>query len=51
MNNDYQQSFRNVDVHVEGEPLRIVTGGLPEIKGQTQLERWRFFSRHHLAKF
>lgn len=42
--------FETVDVHVEGEPLRIITGGLPEIKGQKQLER-RAFYWHHFAKF
>lgn len=31
--------YQTVDVHVEGEPLRIIIDGLPEIKGETQLER------------
>ncbi|WP_342601148.1 proline racemase family protein [Psychrobacillus sp. FSL H8-0483] len=31
--------YTTVDVHVAGEPLRIITDGLPEIKGDTQLER------------
>lgn len=29
----------SVDVHVAGEPLRIITDGLPEIPGDSQLER------------
>lgn len=35
-----------VDVHVAGEPLRIITGGLPEIKGNTQLERRAYCMEH-----
>jgi proline racemase len=31
-----------IDAHAEGEPLRIITGGLPPISGDTILERRRF---------
>ena len=31
------------DMHTGGEPLRIITGGLPEIPGKTVLERRRYF--------
>jgi proline racemase len=31
-----------IDAHTEGEPLRIIIGGLPEIRGETILERRRF---------
>ena len=31
--------YTTIDAHVAGEPLRIITGGVPEIKGETQLER------------
>lgn len=31
------------DMHTGGEPLRIITGGLPEIPGETVLERRRYF--------
>ncbi len=31
-----------LDAHAAGEPLRIVTGGLPEIPGATMLEKRRF---------
>lgn len=30
-------------MHTGGEPLRIITGGLPEIPGKTVLERRRYF--------
>lgn len=35
----FNKLFTTIDIHVAGEPLRIITGGLPEIKGETQLER------------
>src|SRR5262245_45812112 len=31
-----------LDAHAAGEPLRIVTGGFPELEGATMLERRRF---------
>ncbi|MGE7924492.1 proline racemase family protein [Viridibacillus arvi] len=38
--------YTTVDVHVAGEPLRIITDGLPEIKGDTQLERRAYCMEH-----
>src|SRR5437016_3645645 len=35
-----------IDVHAAGEPLRIITGGLPEVKGSTILERRRYMLEH-----
>lgn len=35
----FNRLLTTVDVHVAGEPLRIITGGLPEVKGKTQPER------------
>lgn len=37
----------SVDAHTAGEPLRIITGGLPEIPGATILEKRRY-AREHL---
>ena len=31
-----------IDAHAEGEPLRIITGGLPPVPGDTILERRRY---------
>src|SRR5690625_656701 len=44
--------YSTVDVHVAGEPLRIITDGLPEIKGKTQLERRQYCMKHldHIRK-
>src|SRR5438552_116723 len=35
-----------LDAHAAGEPLRIITGGLPEIQGTTILERRRYMLEH-----
>jgi len=35
-----------LDAHVAGEPLRIITGGLPETQGTTILERRRYMLEH-----
>ena len=34
------------DIHTGGEPLRIITGGLPELPGDTILERRRYMRDH-----
>lgn len=38
--------FTTLDTHAAGEPLRIITFGLPDIKGTTMLEKKEFFHRH-----
>ncbi|MCT4601319.1 MAG: proline racemase family protein [Marinifilum sp.] len=35
--------IKTIDLHTGGEPLRVFTNGLPEIKGNTILEKRRFF--------
>src|SRR5207302_4052056 len=35
-----------IDAHAAGEPLRIITGGLPELPGATILERRRYMQEH-----
>lgn len=40
------QTVETIDAHTGGEPLRIFTGGLPEIKGKTVLEKRRYFRDH-----
>src|SRR6266852_2050161 len=41
-----------IDAHAAGEPLRIITGGLPELQGATILERRRYMQQHfdHIRK-
>jgi proline racemase len=36
-----------LDTHAAGEPLRIVTGGYPDLPGATMLERRRYAKEHH----
>ena len=35
-----------IDAHAAGEPLRIITGGLPPLPGDTILERRRYMQQH-----
>ncbi len=35
-----------IDAHAAGEPLRIITGGLPELPGATILERRQYVYQH-----
>ncbi len=36
-----------IDAHTGGEPLRIITGGMPELEGATILERRKFMHREY----
>lgn len=36
-----------VDMHTGGEPLRVITSGLPPIEGRTVLEKRRYFREHY----
>ena len=36
-----------LDAHAAGEPLRIITGGLPKLPGATILERRRYMQQHY----
>ncbi|MCM3078172.1 proline racemase family protein [Brevibacillus invocatus] len=38
--------FTTIDAHAGGEPLRIITGGLPPLQGETILERRSYFREH-----
>jgi proline racemase len=42
----------SIDAHAAGEPLRIITGGLPPLPGHTILEKRRYMQRHldHIRK-
>ncbi len=39
---DNCRKIYTIDAHTEGEPLRVIIGGLPEIKGDSVLERRRY---------
>lgn len=38
--------IKTIDLHTGGEPLRVYTGGLPQIKGNTILDKRRYFRDH-----
>ena len=40
---DSWQKISTIDMHTGGEPLRIPISGLPEIKGNSVLEKRRYF--------
>ncbi|MEO0565981.1 MAG: proline racemase family protein, partial [Chloroflexota bacterium] len=41
------QQITTIDAHTAGEPLRIITSGLPPIPGDTILEKRAFARQHH----
>lgn len=44
---DNVRVVETIDLHTEGEPLRVFISGLPEIKGGTILEKRRYFKKHY----
>jgi len=40
-------SIKTIDAHTAGEPLRIILSGLPEIKGNTILEKRNFLQENY----
>lgn len=44
------QVITTIEAHAAGEPLRVITGGLPEIPGKTILEKRRY-AKDHLDHF
>ncbi len=42
-----KQLFTTIDAHTGGEPLRIITAGIPPLKGETILERRAYFREHY----
>lgn len=40
---DHWMQIKTIEMHTGGEPLRILTEGLPEIKGHSILEKMRYF--------
>jgi proline racemase len=39
---NFTQTYTTIDLHTAGEPLRIVTAGVPHIPGKTVLEKRRY---------
>jgi len=45
-NNNKYQIVRTIDAHTEGEPLRIITSGYPQVPGDTILAKRRYLQQH-----
>ncbi len=43
---NFSRSYTTVDAHTAGEPLRIVTAGIPRIPGETVLEKRRWVAEN-----
>jgi proline racemase len=43
----FERVILTIDAHAAGEPLRIITAGLPPLRGETVLERRRYMSEHY----
>lgn len=41
-----QRYYQTIDLHTAGEPLRIITGGIPPIPGETMMEKRKYFSEN-----
>jgi len=46
INSEKYLSVTSIDAHTEGEPLRIISGGYPEIVGETILEKRQFLTEN-----
>src|SRR5215813_14141379 len=44
---EHWQKITTIEMHTGGEPLRVYTSGLPAIKGNTVLEKRRYFREHY----
>ncbi|NOU87017.1 proline racemase [Paenibacillus sp. LMG 31460] len=44
---ELKQYYTTIDAHTGGEPLRIITGGIPPLKGDTILARRAYFREHY----
>jgi len=44
---DSWQRITTIDAHTAGEPLRVITGGFPEVLGTTILERRKFTKENY----
>jgi len=49
----YTRTVQTIDAHTGGEPLRILVSGLPQVPGQTILEKrsWLKENRDDLRQF
>jgi len=43
---DNTLKISTIDMHTEGEPLRVIIGGFPELKGNSLLSRRRYLKEN-----
>ncbi|MDB9856892.1 proline racemase family protein [Amylibacter sp.] len=43
----FSRMIQSVEVHAEGEPGRVITGGMPQLKGDSVYEKMRYMEAHH----
>jgi len=43
---DHWQKITTIDAHTEGEPFRVITGGLPDLPGNSVLARRRYMKKN-----
>jgi len=41
------RTIKSVEVHAEGEPGRVIVGGMPALKGESVYEKMRYLEAHH----
>ncbi|MEG1823938.1 MAG: proline racemase family protein [Cloacibacillus sp.] len=44
---EFVRTIEAIDAHTAGEPIRVVTSGIPKIPGGTMLEKMDYFARHY----
>ncbi|NHN32678.1 proline racemase family protein [Paenibacillus agricola] len=44
---EFIKLYNAIDVHAGGQPIRIFTGGIPHLTGNTQMKKQSEFIRHH----
>lgn len=42
-----KKTFSCIDAHTCGNPVRVVTGGLPFLEGENMFEKRQFFIKHY----
>lgn len=44
---EFSRTIDAVDAHTAGEPIRVITAGIPKIEGRTMLEKTAYFAEHY----
>ena len=42
----FERMITAIDAHTAGMPMRVITGGMPRIRGETMVDKVRHFRRH-----